>query len=154
MTSGAVPTVTYDERLTAPVALWAGAWLGSFMLGVVVSAALGPGPGLGAALVPGVLLTVLLRSAAARVQVVGRELVAGTARIDVALLGPVQVLDPAAARQVRGPMSDPAAFHLIRGWVPAGVQAAVLDPADPAPYWFVASRRPAELAAAIEAARV
>ena len=152
MTNGAAPT-TYDERLTAPVALWAGAWFGCVVLGVVVYAALGPGPGLVAMLVPGVLLTFLLRSAAAPVRVVGGDLVAGTARIEVALLGPVRVLDADGARQVRGPASDPAAFHLIRGWVPAGVQADVLDPADPAPYWFVATRHPAELAAAVEAAR-
>ena len=60
---------------------------------------------------------------------------------------------PTAARAVRGPESDPAGYHLIRGWVPAGVRAAVVDPDDPTPYWFVATRRPAELAAAIEAAR-
>ena len=145
--------VTYDERLTAPVALWVGVWLGSFVLGVVVYAALGPGPGAVAMLVPGLLLTYLLRSAAARVQVVGGDLVAGSARIPVAMLGPVQVLDADAARRVRGPESDPAGFHLIRGWVPAGIKAAVRDAADPAPYWFVATRRPAQLAAAIEAAR-
>ena len=145
--------VTYDERLTAPVGLWAGVWFGSLVLGVVVYAALGPGPGAVAILVPGVLLSVLLRSAAAPVQVVGGDLVAGSARIPVDLLGPVVVLDADGARRVRGPESDPAAYHLIRGWVPAGIRAAVLDPADAKPYWFVASRRPAELAAAIEAAR-
>ena len=51
-------------------------------------------------------------------------------------------------------MSDPAGYHLIRGWVPGGVRAEVRDPADPTPYWFVASRHPAALAAAVEAARV
>ncbi len=147
------PVLTYDERLTAPVALWAGVWFGSFVLGVVVYAALGPGPGLVAVLVPGLLLSFLLRSAAAPVQVVGGDLVAGTARIPVAMLGPVQVLDADAARLVRGPESDPAAFHLIRGWVPAGIKAAVRDASDPAPYWFVASRHPDRLAAAVEAAR-
>jgi hypothetical protein len=146
--------VTYDERLTAPVALWAGVWFGSFLLGVVVYAALGPGVGLVALLVPGLLLSYLLRTAAAPVQVVGGDLVAGSARIPVTLLGPVQVLDADAARRVRGPDSDPVAFHLIRGWVPAGIMAAVRDPGDPAPYWFVASRHPDRLAAAIEAARV
>jgi hypothetical protein len=37
--------------------------------------------------------------------------------------------------------------------VPAGVRAEVVDPADRTPYWFVATRHPHELAAAIEAAR-
>lgn len=145
--------VTYDERLTAPVALWAGAWFGSLLMGVVVYAALGPGAGLIALLVPGVLLSVLLRGAAAPVRVVGGDLVAGSARIPVAALGRVRVLDAEAARQVRGPASDPAGYHLIRGWVPAGVVADVVDEHDPTPYWFVATRHPDRLAAAVEAAR-
>lgn len=146
--------VTYDERLTAPVGLWAGVWLGALTLGFSVYAALGLLGGLLGLLVPGVLLSVLLLRAAAPVRVVDGDLVAGRARIPVALLGPVEVLDAARARDLRGPGSDPAGYHLIRGWVPAGVRATVADPADPTPYWYVASRRPAELAAAVEGARV
>ena len=146
--------VTYDERLGAPPGLWVGVWVGALALGVSFYAALGPVAGLVAMLVPGLALSAVLRGAAAPVQVADGDLVAGRARIPVRLLGPVEVLDAERAREVRGPRSDPAAYHLIRGWVPAGVQAAVTDPADPTPYWFVASRRPAELAAAIEAARV
>ena len=48
-------------------------------------------------------------------------------------------------RRQTGPESDPAGYHLIRGWVPAGVRAQVLDPADRTPYWFVATRHPAAL---------
>ena len=146
--------VTYEERLTAPVGLWVGVWLGALTLGFSVYAALGLLGGLLGLLVPGVLLSVLLLRAAAPVRVVDGDLVAGRARIPVALLGPVEVLDAARARDLRGPGSDPAAYHLIRGWVPAGVRATVVDPADPTPYWYVASRRPAELAAAVEGARV
>ncbi len=145
--------VSYDERLTAPVALWLGVWVGSALLGLSVQVALGPVAGLVGLLVPGVLLSAVLRAAAARVQVVDADLVAGPARIPVELLGPVEVLDADGARQVRGPASDPAAFHLIRGWVPAGIRAPVVDAADPTPYWFVASRHPQQLAAAVEAAR-
>ena len=145
---------TYDERLSAPWALWVGIWVGAAALGVSFFAALGPVAGLVAMRVPGLLLSAVLDRSAAPVRVEDGDLVAGPARIPVSLLGPVEVLDPAGAREVRGPASDPAAFHLIRGWVPAGIRAAVRDPADPTPYWFVASRRPAELAAAVEAARV
>jgi hypothetical protein len=95
----------------------------------------------------------VLVTAAAVVRVEGDTLTAGRAHIPVAALGPVVVLDADLARAVRGPESDPAAYHLIRGWVPAGVKAAVIDPADRTPYWFVATRRPDELAAAIESAR-
>lgn len=144
---------TYAERLTPPVALWVAVWVGAAVLGISFYAALGPVAGLLALLVPGALLSVVLVRSAALVRVVDGDLLAGPARIPVRFLGPVEVLDPAAAREVRGPASDPAAYHLIRGWVPAGVRAPVRDPADPTPYWFVASRRPAELAAAIDDAR-
>jgi hypothetical protein len=145
---------TYAERLAPPLALWAGVWIGAAVLGISFYAALGPVAGLLALLVPGVLLSTVLVRSAAVVRVVDGDLVAGRASIPVRLLGPVEVLDAERAREVRGPASDPAAYHLIRGWVPAGVRAEVRDPADPTPYWFVASRRPAVLAAAVEAARV
>ena len=144
---------TYDERLRAPVALWAAVWGGSLLLGISVLVALGPVAGLVGLLVPGVLLSWVLVRAAAPVRVVDGDLVAGPARIPVDLLGTVEVLDDAQARAVRGPVSDPAAFHLIRGWVRAGIRAEVVDHADPTPYWFVATRRPDALAAAVEAAR-
>jgi len=145
---------TYEERLTPPVALWVAVWLGSAALGVAFAGALGPVAGLVALLVPGLLLSAVLVRSSAEVRVEDGDLVAGPARIPVAVLGPVEVLDAARAREVRGPASDPAGYHLIRGWIPAGVLAAVRDPDDRTPYWFVASRRPAELAAAVEQARV
>lgn len=151
MTSGGGPT--YAERLTPPPALFAGAWGLAVALGVSFFAALGPVVGLVAALAAGGALTVVLLRAAADVRVEAATLVAGRAHIPVRLLGQVRALDATEAREVRGPRSDPAGFHLIRGWVPAGVLAEVTDPADPTPYWFVASRHPAALAGAIEAAR-
>ena len=144
---------TYDERLWPPAWLWlaGGVFVGS--LGVSFYAALGPFFGLAAVLVPGGLLTWGLVSSAAVVRVEGGELVAGRAHIPLEHLGPAEPLDAEQARAVRGPQSDPAGYHLIRGWVPAGVRLQVTDPADTTPYWFVATRRPPALAAAIEGAR-
>jgi hypothetical protein len=144
---------TYDERLSAPAGLWAGVWAMSLALGVAFYAALGPLAGLVATAVPAGLLSLLLVRSAAVVRVEDGHLTAGPARIPVEALGPVRVLDAAQARHVRGPGSDPAGYHLIRGWVPAGVYAEVVDPQDSTPYWFVASRHPAELAEAVEQAR-
>lgn len=144
---------TYDERLWPPAWLWIVGWLFVLSLGVSVHAALGPVWGLLAVLLPGGLLTWGLISAASAVRVQDGELVAGRAHIPVKHLGPAEPLDAAQARAVRGPESDPAGYHLIRGWVPAGVKSAVIDPGDPTPYWFVATRHPQALAAAIEAAR-
>ena len=144
---------TYEERLRAPLALWVGGWVMALSLGVSFYAALGPVAGLLALAVPGVLLSAVLVRAAAVVRVEDGQLTAGPARIPVEALGPARALDAGQARAMRGPESDPAAYHLIRGWVSAGIAADVVDPQDPTPYWFVASRRPAALAAAIETAR-
>ena len=144
---------TFQERLSPPLWLWA---IGSVLVGLLALSfyvAVGVAPAVAVVLVFGGAMAWVLVTAAAPVTVEGDILTAGTARIPVSALGPVVVLDADNARAVRGPQSDPAAYHLIRGWVPAGVQAAVIDPQDATPYWFVATRRPAELAAAIEAAR-
>lgn len=147
------PGPTYDERLWPPIWLWVVGWLFVGLLAVSVHAALGAVWGLIALLAPGVLMTWGLISSAARIRVSDGELVAGPARIPLEHLGSARPLDPVEARAVRGPESDPAGYHLIRGWVPAGVVLAVTDPDDPTPYWFVATRRPQALAAAIDAAR-
>lgn len=144
---------TYDERLTPPPGLYVAVGVLALALGLSFYVALGPVPGLLAVAVPGLLGTLVLTRAAAVVRVEDGHLTAGAARIPVDALGTVRPLDADQARLVRGPESDPAAFHLIRGWVPAGVQAAVVDPGDPTPYWFVATRHPVALAEAVEAAR-
>jgi hypothetical protein len=144
---------TYDERLTPPAWVWGVGIALVLLLGLFFLVALGPAAGVVVlALFGGAAAWVLVRSAA-EVRVADGMLTAGHARIPVALLGPVEVLDADRARAVRGPESDPAGFHLIRGWVQEGVKATVLDPEDATPYWFVASRRPTQLAGAIEAAR-
>ncbi len=143
----------YDERLWPPVWLWVVGWFFVATLAVSFYAALGPLWGVALLVVPGVLLSWGLVASAASVQVADGELRAGQAHIPVDLLGPARALDAGAARATRGPESDPAAYHLIRGWVPEGVRVDVADPADPTPYWFVATRRPRALADAIEASR-
>ena len=153
MGGGASTGGSYVERLTAPAALWAGVVVFALALGLSFYAALGPVAGLVAVLLPGITLSVLLARTTTEVRVESGTLRAGAAQIPVRCLGPARALDAEQSRQVRGPQSDPAGFHLIRGWVPAGVQAEVVDPHDPTPYWFVASRDPVALAAAIEGAR-
>jgi Protein of unknown function (DUF3093) len=144
---------TFDERLKPPWWLWVISEVLVLLLALAIYVALGPTAGGALILVFGGAVAWVLVTAAARVTVVGDTLTAGLAHIPVSALGPVEVLDADQARAVRGPESDPAGYHLIRGWVPAGVRAYVIDPADATPYWFVATRRPAELAAAIERAR-
>ena len=144
---------TFDERLTPPWWLWAIGEVLVVLLALSFYVALGPAAGGAILLVFGGAVAWLLVTAGASVTVEGDTLTAGPARIPVSALGPVEILDADGARAVRGPESDPAGYHLIRGWVPAGVRANVVDPQDPTPYWFVATRRPTALAAAIEGAR-
>lgn len=143
----------YVERLKPPLALWAAVGLFAAVLGFSAYAFLGPLVGLVALVVPAALGSAGLAATTTEVRLDGGELHAGAAHIPVSDLGPARALDKTESRAVRGPRSDPAAFHVIRGWLPRGVQAPVVDPSDPTPYWFISSRCPERLAAAIEATR-
>jgi hypothetical protein len=145
--------VLYRERIGAAVwmwLLWAGLVLSVWLALLVV---VGPLWCSVVAVAAGALSAAGLVRSAARVEVGGGELRAGRAHIPLPLLGAPQVLDAEAARRLRGPAFDPRAFHLLRSWVPGAVMVDVVDPEDPTPYWYVSSRRPEQLAAAIRAGR-
>jgi hypothetical protein len=74
---------------------------------------------------------------------------AGRAEIPLAYTGEAVPAFDAQARIERGTGLDARAFLVIRGWVQPVVKVPITDPADPAPYWLLSSRRPKELAAAI-----
>ena len=61
-------------------------------------------------------------------------------------------LDEKQARALSGPRADPAAHLLLRPYLKRAVYVGLADPAGGVPYWLVATRHPAELAAAIESA--
>ncbi len=77
---------------------------------------------------------------------------AGQAHIGVEHLGRTEVLDADAKRAAMGTEADARAYVCHRSWVPEAVRVEVVDPRDPVPYWLIASRRPAELAAALRRA--
>jgi DUF3093 family protein len=74
---------------------------------------------------------------------------AGRARIGVEHLGTAEALDAERTRRVAGPEADARAFLLLRPYLKRAVRVEITDPADPAPYWLVSSRRPEELAGAL-----
>jgi hypothetical protein len=74
---------------------------------------------------------------------------AGRAEIALAYTGEAVPAFDAEARIERGTGLDARAFLVVRGWVQPVVKVPITDPADPAPYWLLSSRRPKELAAAI-----
>src|SRR4029453_17151945 len=87
------------------------------------------------------------------IEVRDRRLRAGRAEIPVDLTGEAVAAFDADARVERGTGLDARAFLVIRGWVDPVVRVPITDPADPAPYWLLSSRRPKELAAAINGSR-
>ncbi|WP_350349746.1 DUF3093 domain-containing protein [Agromyces sp. G08B096] len=87
------------------------------------------------------------------VEVADGRLRAGRAEIATALTGEAVAAEGDAARTELGTGLDARAFLVIRGWIRPVVRIPIADPADPTPYWLVSSRRPNELAAAINGSR-
>ncbi|MEP7026918.1 MAG: DUF3093 domain-containing protein [Actinomycetota bacterium] len=144
----------YRERLHAPASWWllglftaatfaVSAWAGLNTAGVIAAWVVIVGGCVGA----------LLAWGNARIEVTGSTLRAGRAVLPLASIGEVTALDAAQARALRGPRADPAAFMLIRPYLKLAVYVQIADAGAGPPYWFLATRRPAELAAAIETSR-
>jgi hypothetical protein len=148
----AAASTQYDERLGVPLRWWAqGTMLvASLWLAMVVAlpaAVAWAGTGVALAL----LATLLVSYGNARVSVAEGWLRAGRARIEGVHLGAVSALDPEETRRVAGPEADARAYLVLRPYLKRAVRVEVIDPADPAPYWLVSSRRPEELARAVHA---
>jgi hypothetical protein len=143
----------YRERLHPPLWLWGLAALMAGSLGLAYAAPFTPFTGLvvGAAAMA-VLGTLLARSAAV-ITVADGWLQAGPARIAVDLLGAPHPLDADAATRRRGRDADPAAWMLLRGWIPTALEVPVIDPEDDTPYWYLSTRHPDALARALESSR-
>lgn len=142
----------YRERLWPGPGLWTVTVIFAASVGLAVVPASLPVAlvSAGAVLAVGVLLGVLTTPVVA---VEGGELLAGRARIPLAMLGEVEQLDATTTRAALGPDLDARAYVCLRGWIHSAIKVPVTDPRDPAPYWFVSTRRPAALAGAIDAAR-
>lgn len=140
----------YRERLRAPVRWWLlwGLMIWTFWLAMVAalpgSLALGIALGLYA-----LLALALLSYGSVRIVVTDEWLHVGHARIERHFVGHVEALDAARMRAISGPEADARAYLVLRPYIKTGVRITIDDPADPAPYWLVSSRRPAALAAAL-----
>jgi hypothetical protein len=141
----------YDERLGVPLRWWVqGTMLvASLWLAVVVAL-----PGIAAWSVTTVALALmallLVSYGSARITVTDQELRAGRARIHARFLGTVEALDAEATRRVAGRDADVRAFLLLRPYLKRAVRVEITDPADPAPYWLLSTRRPDELAEVLD----
>jgi hypothetical protein len=115
-----------------------GSWLRALVAGVIT-----------VAVIAGVLLS-LSRS---DVDVDSGGLRADRDVLPPTAIGQVRVLDRPTARTVLGRDARADAHLSIRPWVHTAVQIEVRDPADRTPYWVVGSRRPNELAEALNMLR-
>lgn len=96
---------------------------------------------------------VLLILSSPVVEVTTQQFSAGNARLPIEFAGQVTSFRTNEATLERGQRLDARAWLLLRGWVSPVVKVEVDDPQDPTPYWIVSTRRPEQIAQAIDEAR-
>ncbi len=145
---------SYRERLFAPPLWWVTGMLTMLTFGAIVWTGFDLGITLA---VFGALILVtaafLLNWGRVSIEVADGVLSVGPDRLPLADAGEVVPLDERQSRALRGPHADPRAHVLIRPYLRCAVYVEVTRPGAASPYWLLATRRPAELAAAIESAR-
>jgi hypothetical protein len=144
---------SYDERLWVPWRWWV---VGGFVVvvaGLVLEIVGDLWAWVGAAAALAVTAACLLAYGAARVSVSPDGLRAGKAVLPLTAVGEARALARDEAARLRGQAFDPRAYHLIRAYVGTAVRVEVADRSDPTPYWYIATRRPDRLVAALERSR-
>jgi Protein of unknown function (DUF3093) len=145
---------SYTERLRVPASWWllgmlsaiifaSTAWAGFSVLVAIASYVVFCG-GCAAA---------LLLWSHTTIEVSNGELRVGASTLPLAVAGEVAALDEARTRALRGPSADPRAFLMSRPYLKLAVYIEVTGEHHNRPYWLIGTRRPTELAAAIERSR-
>jgi hypothetical protein len=171
----------YHERLGVPTSWWLLGMAAVLLLATEVVAGFGWPVAAGIyAVLGGGFAAMLLSWGRATVSVGDGTLRAGSRALPVAAAGEVTALDAAQTRAMRGPNADPAAFLLLRPYLPLAVYVEVTGGDDGgqdaersgsrsggrggrrrgepgggqrAPYWLIGTRHPERLAAAINSTR-
>jgi hypothetical protein len=144
----------YRERLTAPPLWWVAGIATMLTLGAIVWIGFDLALTLAvfAALVL-IAVAFLLNWGRITIEVRDGELRVGPDTLPLAEVGDVRALGEAQTQALRGPRADPRAYTLIRPYLRKAVYIEVTGQDPVHPYWLLASRRPADLAAAIESSR-
>jgi hypothetical protein len=144
----------YREQLRAPASWWLVSLLCVALFGTTLWAGFSPRVAVAVYVVLGAgCAAALLLWGSATIEVADGKLRAGSASMPLSQAGQVTALDEAQARALRGPRADPAAYLLIRPYLKRAVYVEVIGQFAARPYWLIGTRRPAELAAAIERSR-
>jgi hypothetical protein len=142
---------SYRETLRAPLSWYFIAFLAGLSLGIIFLV-VSPWWSL-AGLVGGTAACCWAVAVYGRpvIEVSGGRLKAGPATLPADALGQATALGAEQARALRTYEADPRAFLLLRSYVPTAVRVEVADPGDPTPYLYLSSRKPQQLAAAVNA---
>jgi hypothetical protein len=144
----------YRERLGVPVTWWLVITASAALLGTTLWAGLSITAAIAIyAALEGACAAILLAWGSARIRVTASELVAGSQRLPLTRIAGVTALDQAQTSALRGPHADPAAYLLVRPYLSRAVYVEITGRPPDRPYWLIGTRRPAELADAIERAR-
>jgi hypothetical protein len=122
-----------------------------FFLSFVLSvwAALGNIPAIGTLITLSILLILMYRKSALRIEVTEMELRIGRAHIERKYLGTATLLNSLEMRQTRTRDANVKAFLAIRFWSSTGIKVDVKDARDQTPYWLITSNRSVELVKAL-----
>lgn len=143
--------VKHDERLRAPAWWWLLVLLLVVTAAVAVFAYVSPPVGIAVTLFFLVGLSgILIGYGSLRVRVDQDQLQVGRFRIESRWIAGAEVVEGQAARDLLGAGADRRDFLLTRPYIDGVVRVRLDDPADPHPHWIISTRRPQQLADAIE----
>ena len=142
----------FRERLTVPVMWWVLAGLFSLSVLIAVGAYLGPAWGVGTSLATLLVAAAIFGSASIVISIDEQEIQVGRATIEHAYVAACRALSAEETRRRTGIEADARAHLVVRPYIKTAVEITLDDPEDPVPYWLVSTRRPQQLAAAMQGA--
>jgi hypothetical protein len=141
--------VRFRERVQVPLTWWIFAALSAATLAGAFGFYLGRWWALGVAVAVMVVVGLGFLASSYVIEVDAEQIRVGRAVIGRTWVGDVHPLDAAATRLRSEGGADARAHLVLRPWISTTVELALVDPADPVPYWLVSTRRPGALATAL-----
>jgi hypothetical protein len=143
----------FREKLSAPLSWYFIAWLFALAFAIIFLV-VDPWLSLGSLIGVGLLSCWAVDSYGRKwIEVTESGVIAGAATVPLEALGKASALDREGARALQTHDCNPLAFMLLRSYVTTAVRIENVDPTDRTPYLYLSSRRPEQLAAAVNALR-